>query len=306
MVSDVTMIALGGNALSGQEGQDKFQNFPELGEACRSMSRFQPGTLVVTHGNGPQIGELEQAAEGREQRSLDVLGAETEGLLGYQIEQELSNQQSNSDRVVTLLTRVEVDLNDPAFAEPTKPIGPWLAPDMAEQLAKRHNWQFIENAGRCRRIVPSPRPENIIQADAVNKLLDSGYSVICTGGGGIPVYRQQSGRLVGVEAVIDKDYASSLLARQLGVRTLYLVTDVAGVYSGWDTPDESLLDSTTPEALRAMELPPGSMGPKVEAACDFVEATGNRACIGALAQLEELLEQKAGTWIEMNPRGLRA
>jgi len=300
MANDVTLIALGGNALKSSEGKRNFQDFPELSKACASMSGFEPGTLVVTHGNGPQIGNLVQSLGSDERRSLDVLGAETEGLLGYQIEQELSNSLQNSDRVITLLTRVEVDRDDPAFAEPTKPIGPWLSADDAQRSAREHNWQFTEYKGKYRRIVPSPRPEKIIQVDAIRDLLHSGYNVICAGGGGIPVSRSGTGGRIGVEAVIDKDHASSLLARQLGVRTLYLVTDVNGVYNDWDTPDESLLQSTTPDELRAMKLPTGSMGPKAEAACDFVEATGNAACIGALAQLEELLHQDAGTWIKEN------
>lgn len=299
MSRDLILVALGGNALKGRH---KFQHFPELARACEAMAEISSASLLVTHGNGPQIGNLAYNGNDRAERTLDVLGAETEGLLGYQIEQELGNYLPRPESVVTLLTRVEVDENDDAFRNPVKPIGPLMSREKARELEQSHRWEFLEHDGQYRRLVPSPKPRNILQLETIKELLNSGKSVICAGGGGIPVSRNSTGQLVGVEAVIDKDFASSLLARKLGASTLFLVTDVAGVYSHWDTPQQSRLATATPSDLRSMKLPAGSMGPKVEAACEFVEATGNKACIGALAELTDLLQGKAGTWIEADQR----
>ena len=288
-----TVIALGGNALVGE---DSMVDFPRLRPACRVMAGHVDNGLVVTHGNGPQIGLLAQNTDQASARPMDVLGAETEGLLGYCIEQELANNLPQGHRAATLLTRVEVDADDSAFDHPAKPIGAWLEPDEAERLRKESGWRFIEKDGRCRRVVPSPSPRRVLQVDAIRTLLNDRTAVICAGGGGIPVVRQDDG-MHGVEAVIDKDRASSLLAQQLDAARLVLATDVDGVYRDWDGERQDRIERATPEALLDLALPEGSMGPKVEAACAFVQATGRPAVIGALQDLEALLDGRAGTVI---------
>ncbi|MDX1464563.1 MAG: carbamate kinase [Halomonas sp.] len=258
--------------------------------------------LVVTHGNGPQVGLLALQAQAflpAEAYPLDVLDAQTEGMIGYLIEAELMNEMPASASCATLLTRVEVDADDPAFLFPTKPIGPdYGLADMHRWKADK-GWAFIESSpGRWRRVVASPLPRRILPIDVIGRLVDAGVVVICAGGGGIPTVRGAGGRLDGVEAVIDKDHTSGLLATRLDADALLLLTDVTAVFEGWGGPAPSPLHRVTPEALADLSFEPGSMGPKVAAACEFVTARGGVAGIGALEDAGRILEGLAGTLIQ--------
>jgi carbamate kinase len=258
--------------------------------------------LVLSHGNGPQVGLLAlQAAayEDVEAYPLDVLGAQTEGMIGYVLEQELGNLLPIEVPLATLLTMIEVHPEDPAFDEPTKFVGPVYEQDAADALAGEKGWVFKQDGDRWRRVVPSPQPKRIFEIRPIRWLLDQGAVVICAGGGGVPTMYDpvQERTLVGVEAVIDKDLASELLAREVAADLLVMVTDVDGVYSGWGSPEQRKLERTTPEELRALDFAAGSMGPKVEAACRFVERTGARAAIGGLAEIEDIVKGSAGTQV---------
>ena len=256
--------------------------------------------LVLSHGNGPQVGLLAlQAAayEDVEAYPLDVLGAETEGMIGYMIEQELGNLLPADKPFATILTMIEVDADDPAFADPTKFVGPVYSAEQAGALAAENGWVFKPDGDYLRRVVPSPAPKRIFEIRPIRWLLDHDVVVICAGGGGIPtMWVPNEGRVLGgVEAVIDKDFASELLAREVGADLFVMATDVDGVYTAWGTPDQRRLDEVTPDELRAMNFAAGSMGPKVEAAARFVEGTGKRAAIGALEDIEKIVEGAAGT-----------
>jgi carbamate kinase len=258
--------------------------------------------LVLAHGNGPQVGLLAlQAAAYTEVEPypLDVLGAQTEGMIGYMIEQELGNLLPFEKPLATILTMVEVDPDDPAFDDPTKFVGPIYEPDEAERLAAEKGWVFKLDGGKPRRVVASPEPKQIFELDPVKWLLEKGTVVICAGGGGIPTAYLPDGTrtLVGSECVIDKDLASELLAQNLGADLLVMATDAEGVFAQWGTPDQRLLTCVTPGELRSYEFAAGSMGPKVEAAIRFVEATGKRAAIGNLDDIERIVAGEAGTSI---------
>lgn len=296
------VIALGGNALlrRGEPLEADVQR-RNVKKAARAISEIaKQHAVIVTHGNGPQVGLLAlQAAAYQQVRPypLDVLGAESEGMLGYLIEQELINALPGS-KVVTLLTQVEVAPVDPAFTNPSKPIGPVYSRDDAERLAQELSWAIAADGPGYRRVVPSPEPVRIIELEAIRMLIEAGAIVICAGGGGIPVVVSAGGALHGVEAVIDKDLAAALLAIELGADMLMLLTDVDHVYVGWNTPDARALGRTTPEELRAHSFAPGSMGPKVEAACRFVERTGGTAGIGALEDATAIVAGTSGTIIK--------
>jgi carbamate kinase len=254
---------------------------------------------VVTHGNGPQVGWLAlqaQAAGAGAATRLDLLDAESEGLIGYWIEQELGSRLPGRE-LVALLTQVEVDPADPAFARPTKPIGPVCGEAQARALAGAHGWTFAPVAGGFRRVVPSPEPLAIRELRAIELLVAAGVVVVCAGGGGIPVARTAAGAWLGVEAVVDKDLSTALLASALGADVLLLLTGVDAVYADWPEPARRPISRTGAAHLRALSFEPGSMGPKVEAACRFVEAGGTRAAIGALGDAERLLAGEAGTQI---------
>ncbi|MEQ6890233.1 carbamate kinase [Halomonas sp. CS7] len=258
--------------------------------------------LVLTHGNGPQVGLLALQAQAylpEEAYPLDVLDAQTEGMIGYLIEAELMNEMPAGASCATLLTRVEVDADDPAFLFPTKPIGPDYDLDAMHRWKAEKGWAFAESSpGRWRRVVASPLPRRILPIDVIGRLVDAGVVVICAGGGGIPTARGAGGRLDGVEAVIDKDHASSLLATRLDADALLLLTDVTAVFEGWGGPAPRPLHRVTPEALADLSFEPGSMGPKVAAACEFVTARGGVAGIGALEDAGRILEGLAGTLIQ--------
>jgi carbamate kinase len=228
---------------------------------------------------------------------LDVLGAETEGMIGYLIEQALAGALPAHRRIAVLLTQVEVDPADPAFARPVKPIGPVYPADTAARLAAARGWRFAADGGGMRRVVASPAPRAILERDVIALLVDSGVVVVCAGGGGIPVARRPDGALVGIEAVVDKDRASALLAREIGADALLLLTDVDGVHADFGTPTARRLSRLTVSQARKLDLPDGSMGPKVEAACAFVAATGGIAAIGRLADASDLRAGRRGTVI---------
>jgi carbamate kinase len=256
--------------------------------------------LVLSHGNGPQVGLLAlQAAAYTEVEAypLDVLGAETEGMIGYVLEQELGNVMPKEAPLASLLTMIEVDPADPAFDDPTKFVGPVYTQDQADALATAKAWTVKPDGDSWRRVVPSPEPRRIFEIRPIRWLLDHGAVVICAGGGGVPVMFGPEQDLVGVEAVIDKDLASELLAREVDADLLVLATDVDGVYADWSTPEQRKLGEVTPAALRAEQFAAGSMGPKVDAAARFVEATGKRAAVGSLAEIEEIVAGRAGTQI---------
>jgi carbamate kinase len=253
----------------------------------------------VTHGNGPQIGLLALQSEAFTQvrpYPLDVLNAESVGMLGYLIEQELSNALPQRE-VAALVTRVEVDPRDPAFSNPTKPIGPVYDEAQARQMAAERGWSVARDGAGFRRVVASPRPRRILELRTIELLLAAGHIVVCAGGGGLPVTQAQDGSLHGVEAVVDKDRTAALLAESLQADRLLLLTDVAGVFRDWGGPRQQLMDRVSVEQLRTMAFDVGSMGPKVEAACQFVERTGQHAAIGALQHAADVLSGQAGTQI---------
>jgi carbamate kinase len=297
------VIALGGNALLKRgepptaEGQ---RANVELAAAAIAQVISAGHQVIVTHGNGPQVGLLALQSMAYDQDTafpLDVLGAETEGMIGYMIEQELDNLLPDSHVLATLLTQVEVDPIDPAFGKPTKPIGPLYTKAEADKLAAARGWSTAPDGDRYRRVVPSPRPINILELRVIELLIAQNVTVICAGGGGIPVVRRPDGGLVGVEAVIDKDRASALLARQIRADALLMLTDVDGVYRGWGTPQQILIRRTTPDELKRESFEAGSMGPKVEAAIEFIETGGRIAAIGKLSDALEILNHRAGTCI---------
>jgi carbamate kinase len=269
---------------------------------------FETGhQLVITHGNGPQVGLLAlQAAAGPKDGAypLDVLDAESEGMVGYLIEQELDNALPGGRLVATLLTQILVDRRDPAFRHPTKPIGPLYDKAEATRLAEARGWTVADVGSGWRRVVPSPRPLQILEARVIELLVSQSVTVICAGGGGIPVLERSDGTLLGVEAVIDKDLASALLARQLGADHLVLLTDVDGVYLDWGSPSARLIKRAGPRALDPADFAPGSMRPKLEAAIGFTAETGRPASIGRLEDANRILAGAAGTRIDAVTTGL--
>jgi carbamate kinase len=277
--------------------------------ACRSLAPVAVAhELVISHGNGPQVGLLALQASSFDEVSeypFDVLGAQTEGMIGYLIEQELGNLLPFEKPLATLLSMTEVDPDDPAFRTPTKYVGPVYSQTDAERLATERGWTVRRDGEAWRRVVPSPLPVRIFQTRPVEWLLAQGCVVICAGGGGIPtMYEPGTRRLVGVEAVIDKDRASAVLARGLGADLLVIATDVDGVYLDWGTPDQTLVAEADPDTLDALGFAAGSMGPKVEAASAFARETGKPAVIGSLDQLTQILDGKAGTRIDVHASGI--
>ena len=296
------VVALGGNALlrRGQplSADNQLEN---IRRAAAQLARVASGhELVLTHGNGPQVGllALQSAAyTAVESYPLDVLGAQTDGMIGYLLEQELANLLPLRT-VTTLLTRVEVDPKDPAFDKPTKPIGPVYTQDEARRVAAEKHWVMAPDGDSFRRVVASPQPLRVLGLDPIRWLLEHGALVIAAGGGGIPVVRGADGHsLEGVEAVIDKDLCSGVLAHALQADCLVIATDVAAVYLDWGTPQQRALGKVSPKTLATLRFPPGSMGPKIDAACRFVQAGGQRAVIGSLDQIEAMLSGEAGTQI---------
>lgn len=295
------VIALGGNALltRGQPPEAEIQR-QNIAKAAKAISQVaHDNQVVVTHGNGPQVGLLALQAEAyRKVRPypLDVLGAETEGMIGYLLEQQLRNYLPDG-QVVTLLTQIEVDPHDPAFSHPSKPIGPIYAEAEAQKLASERGWAIAPDGDYYRRVVASPEPKTIIELTTIKFLVDAEAIVVCAGGGGIPVIISPLGEIRGVEAVIDKDLAASLLAQLLKAEGLLLLTDVDAVYQDWGKPSATPLRKITPSQIRSYQFASGSMQPKVEAACRFVELTGGYAGIGKLEDACGILNGEVGTLI---------
>ena len=287
------VAALGGNALLRRREQPGAEAQRRHVEAAVSSiaALAAEHDVVVTHGNGPQVGLLALQAP---EESLDVLGAESEGLIGYLLEQGLANVLP-ARPVATVLTQVLVDPLDPAFERPTKPIGPVYDRREAARLAGERGWSVAADGPHFRRVVASPEPLAIVELEAIRLLVRSGVLVVCAGGGGIPVVADEHGAVRGAEAVIDKDLAASLLAAMLDADFLLMLTDVSGVERDWRTPAAEPIRLAAPEELRELEFAPGSMAPKVEAACRFVETTGGRAGIGALEDAVAIVRGEAGT-----------
>ena len=298
----LVVAALGGNALLKRDepltAEVQRANVKRAADALAAIVRAGHH-LVVTHGNGPQVGLLAlqgAAYKPDEAYPLDVLGAETEGMIGYMIEQELENALDHDRPVATLLTQVVVDARDPAFARPTKFVGPVYERNEVEKKAKFAGWTIAADGAKWRRVVASPRPVEIPDLRVLKLLLDQGVIVICAGGGGIPVVRRGDGSLIGIEAVIDKDAASALLARLLGADALLLLTDVDGVYRDFGTERAARMDELTVAEARAFDAPAGSMGPKLRAGSDFA-THGRFTGIGRLEDATAILDGRAGTRI---------
>ncbi len=299
------LVALGGNALLHRDEALTADNQRRnIGLAAEVLAPLvTEHELVITHGNGPQVGllALQNAAyKADESYPLDMLDAQTEGMIGYLIEQELNNLLPADIRCATILTQVEVDPHDPAFTHPSKPIGPLYNKQQAQSLASNQGWHIAPDGDSYRRVVPSPRPRRILELSVIELLLNQGIIVICAGGGGIPTVLREDGSMIGVEAVIDKDLASSLLAQQLKANMFLMLTDVDAVYSDWGKPAACPIRRITPQAIRQFAFEPGTMAPKVEAAVEFVEKAGGIACIGALADAQAMINGEAGTIIADN------
>jgi carbamate kinase len=304
------VVALGGNALQ-RRGEPMTVDSQRLNvrRACEALVPVAlEHELVISHGNGPQVGllALQAAAYGDlEAYPFDVLGAQTEGMIGYFIEQELGNLLPFEKPLATVLTMTEVDADDPAFEDPTKFVGPVYTEDEAKAKAADKGWVVKPDGSAWRRVVPSPLPRRIFEIRPITWLLEQGCVVVCTGGGGIPtMYRPGTRQLVGVEAVIDKDRSSAVLAHDVGADSLVIVTDAAGVFVDWGTPHQRQIATVHPDAMGELPFPPGSMGPKVEAACAFARRSGKVAAIGALDDLPAILDGSAGTRISTEYVGI--
>lgn len=294
------VIGVGGNALlkRGELPEMDIQR-ENVSQACRAIAKLaDEHEIIITHGNGPQVGLLAlQAAAYKEVPvyPFDVLGAESQGMIGYLLAQELRNQLPHK-KVVCLLTQVEVNQNDLAFSHPAKLVGPIYNEQQASKLAKKYHWKFAKDGEHIRRVMPSPMPCNILEIKSIQALLDGHTIVICLGGGGIPVVRKL-GRYVGIEAVIDKDFSTALLAEKLDADRMLLLTDVTHVVNNWGEPDASPINTIHYKELAALSFASGSMRPKVAAACQFVQQTKRIAHIGALSDAKSILQQETGTTI---------
>ncbi|MFA6119668.1 MAG: carbamate kinase [Parachlamydiales bacterium] len=311
-MKEKVLIALGGNALlqAKEKGTAEDQLIHVEETARHFLDIIKAGYLIsVTHGNGPQVGAIllqnELSSKTIPSMPLDICGAESQGFIGYMIQRLTYNEitkQSDDIKVATILTQVLVDKNDDAFKHPSKPVGPYYSKEESEKLKKEKNWTMIEQLGKgYRRCVPSPEPKEIVEAYCIKQLFDHKVIVISCGGGGIPVIRKADGTLEGVEAVIDKDKTASVLAHSIGADILMILTDVEKAYINFHKPDQKALDKiTVKEARKYLEqgqFGTGSMGPKVEAACRFVEAGGKRSIITSLEKAIEALNGKTGTII---------
>ncbi|TMR12517.1 carbamate kinase [Nonomuraea turkmeniaca] len=301
------IVALGGNAVLRRGQQpDAAVQIANVRAAVRTLARLAgEHELVITHGNGPQVGllALQSAADPNLSGPypFDTLGAQTQGMIGYWMQQAMQNALPGRP-VLAVVTQTLVTAVDPAFENPAKFVGPVYDREEAEKLAAEHGWTVKQDGRQWRRVVPSPAPRRIVETRLIRKLIREGVIVICAGGGGIPVVRDERGRLTGVEAVVDKDLTASVLAEALECDAFLSLTDVPRVLRGFGTPHESEIAHTTPHELRALEFPAGSMGPKVEAACRFVETTGDMAAIGRLDEAERILSGSAGTIVTPNGR----
>jgi carbamate kinase len=305
------VVALGGNAILRRgEPMSVANQRASIARACVPLARIAADhELLVSHGNGPQVGLLALQAASYDHVSeypFDVLGAQTEGMLGYLIEQELGNRLGNDRVIATLVTRTVVDPQDPAFTNPTKFVGPVYTADEARRVGASRGWTMKIDGDAWRRVMASPAPLRIHHHDPIEWILDKGGVVICAGGGGVPTtYDALNDVLAGIEAVIDKDLASAVLARDLGADLLIIATDVEGVYTGWGTPDQRLMASAHPDAIDPQDFPAGSMGPKVQAAAQFARDTQGSAIIGSLDDIDKMFAGTAGTVISPSAPGVQ-
>lgn len=300
------VAALGGNALLRRgEKPDASVQAANIARAVAALAPLaQEHELVLTHGNGPQVGVLALQSASDPQLTtpypFDVLGAQTQGMIGYWLLQALQNTLPGR-QVAAIINQTLVSAADPAFENPTKFIGEVYEEERAKALAAERGWTVKQDSSGWRRVVGSPRPQRVVETRLIRLLLSSGAVVVCAGGGGVPVIRDESGRLSGVEAVVDKDLTTSVLAEALDADVLMILTDVPNVLRGFGTPEEEPVLRATPATLRSEEFAAGSMGPKVDAACRFVEVTGDMAAIGRVEDAVAILEGRAGTII--TPRG---
>lgn len=301
------VVALGGNALleRGQKPDAEVQQ----ANVHRAVAALAPlaarHELVITHGNGPQVGVLAMQSASDPHLTtpypFDVLGAQTQGMIGYWLLQALQNEVPGR-QVASIINQTLVEAGDPAFDNPTKFVGEVYTSDEAERLAEERGWTVRRDGAGWRRVVGSPRPQRVVETRLIRLLLDSGAIVVCAGGGGVPVVRDERGDLRGVEAVVDKDLTSAVLAEALDADALLVLTDVSAVMHGYGTPDEEPISHVTPAGLRALDFPSGSMGPKVDAVCRFVELTGGMAAIGCLDDAVDILAGQAGTVVTPSGR----
>ncbi|KIA81710.1 carbamate kinase [Chromobacterium piscinae] len=308
------VVALGGNALQrrgeAMTADNQRANVKVAAEQLAAVTRLGHN-LVMCHGNGPQVGllGLQNDAYARHVDGtvtpypLDVLGAQTEGMIGYMVEQELGNVLPFEVPIATILTQTEVDANDPAFKNPTKFVGPVYSKEEADKLAAEKGWSVKADGQYYRRVVPSPKPKRIFEMRPIKWLIEKGVVVIAAGGGGIPTM-YEGDKLVGVEAVIDKDLASALLAREIDADYFVIATDVKSVFVGWGTPEAKAIRQAYPDEMDKLGFAAGSMGPKVEAACEFARLTGKKAVIGALEDIEKIVKGEAGTIISTEKPGI--
>lgn len=303
------VVALGGNALlrRGQKLSAENQRENIRIAAARLAAIHDQHELVIAHGNGPQVGLaalMDAAYTEVDPYPLDLLGAKTIGMIGYIIEQELGNMIPFEDHILTVLTQIVVDPKDPAFLNPTKPVGPVYSREEAEKLQRDKGYSIAADGEYFRKVVPSPLPQKIIEIKTIRMLVDHGVIVICAGGGGIPVAYDDNGKLFGVEAVIDKDLASGLLAKGLDAEMFVMLTDVANVYVDFGTENQRPIKAAHPDALEAIDFTAGSMGPKVSGACKFVRETGKTSAIGRLSELTAIMTGDAGTLISNDVDGI--
>jgi carbamate kinase len=299
------LVALGGNALMKRgEKPDADTQRANVAVALKTLSKVaERHELIITHGNGPQVGVL--ALESTSDPNLtkpypfDTLVAETQGMIGYWMLQALQNALPGR-QVISIVSQTLVSAVDPAFDDPTKFVGEVYDEEEARKLTEEYGWTVKPDGQYWRRVVPSPKPQRVVETRLIRKLVRDGVTVVCAGGGGIPVIRDENGRLSGVEAVIDKDLTGSLLAESLECDAFLILTDVPRVMRDFGTPRQSEISHTTPHELRSIDFPEGSMGPKVEAVCRFVETTGDMAAIGKLDEAMSILEGTAGTIITPN------
>ncbi len=305
------VVALGGNALlrrgQAMTADNQRENVRIAAEALAPVASEHQ--LVISHGNGPQVGLLAlqgAAYKPDEAYPLDVLGAQTEGMIGYMIEQELGNLLPSEVPFATILTMVEVDPNDPGFKNPTKFVGPVYEEAEARKLAEEKNWSIKADGDNWRRVVPSPAPKRIFEIRPIKWLIERGTVVICAGGGGVPTMFEPGadGRLIGVEAVIDKDFCSELLAREVKADLFIMATDAEAVFLDWGKPEAKAIFEASPAALKDFDFPAGSMGPKVEAACQFTKLTGKTAAIGTLTDMPAIVRGEKGTLISESFEGI--
>jgi len=307
------VIAIGGNSLiTDKQHRTVEDQYNAAGETAKHIANLirDDWNVVISHGNGPQVGFIlrrsELAASELHEVPLDVCGADTQGAIGYALQQNLHNnflRLGIKQSVVTVVTQVEVDPDDPAFAAPSKPIGSFMDADQAASRRDNDGWEVVEDAGRgWRRVVPSPQPKRIVEADAIKELLDDRYTVIAVGGGGIPVVADENGYLSGIAAVIDKDFASAMLAREIGAEYFFISTSIEKVALNFGKPNQQWLDRITlSEAKRylaeGIHFAPGSMAPKMEAVINFLEWGGKQAIISDPKNMERALAGETGTHI---------